>query len=56
MKMTKEQLEQTLIDDLKIAPDKEIQAILLQTYIQLFGPLSDKNGEIARQILMERSE
>ncbi|MBQ1573936.1 MAG: hypothetical protein IIZ78_22660 [Clostridiales bacterium] len=49
-------MEQILIDALRIAPDKETQAILLETYIQEFGPVSDKNGEIVRQILMERSK
>ena len=52
----RKQLEQILIDALRIAPDKETQAILLETYIQEFGPVSDKNGEIVRQILMERSK
>lgn len=48
-------MEQMLIDALKMAPDKNIQAILLETYIQEYGAISDENGEIVRQILMERS-
>lgn len=49
-------MEQMLIDALKIAPNKDIQAILLETYIQEYGAVSDENGEIVRQILMERNE
>lgn len=49
-------MEQMLIDALRIAPNKDIQAILLETYIQEYGAISDENGEIVRQILMERSE
>ena len=49
-------MEQMLIDALRMAPSKDIQAILLETYIQEYGAISDKNGEIVRQILMERSD
>ena len=49
-------MEQMLIDVLRMAPNKDIQAILLETYIQEYGAISDENGEIVRQILMERSE
>lgn len=49
-------MEQMLIDALRMAPNKNIQAILLETYIQEYGAISDENGEIVRQILMERSE
>lgn len=49
-------MEQMLIDSLRIAPNKDIQAILLETYIQEYGAISDENGEIVRQILMERNE
>lgn len=49
-------MEQMLIDALKMAPDKDIQAILLETYIQEYGAISDENGEIVRQVLMERSD
>ena len=49
-------MEQMLIDALRMAPNKDIQAILLETYIQEYGPISDENGEIVRQILMGRSE
>lgn len=49
-------MEQMLIDALRIAPNKDIQAILLETYIQEYGTISDDNGEIVRQILMERNE
>jgi hypothetical protein len=47
-------VEQMLIDALRMAPNKDIQAILLETYIQEYGAISDENGEIVRQILMER--
>ena len=49
-------MEQMLIDVLKMAPNKDIQAILLETYIQEYGAISDENGEIIKQILMKRSE
>ena len=49
-------MEQMLIDALRMAPNKDIQAILLETYIQEYGSIADENGEIVRQILMERSE
>lgn len=49
-------MEQMLIDALRMAPNKDIQAILLETYIQEYGAISDENGEIVRQILTERSE
>lgn len=45
-------MEQMLIDALRMAPNKDIQAILLETYIQEYGAISDENGEIVRQILM----
>lgn len=47
-------MEQMLIDALRIAPNKDIQALLLETYIQEYGAISDENGEIIRQILVER--
>lgn len=46
-------MEELLIDVLRKAPNKDIQALLLQTYIQEYGALSDANREIVRQILME---
>lgn len=46
-------MEEMLIDALRKAPNKDIQALLLQTYIQEYGPLSDANGEVVRQILRE---
>lgn len=49
-------MEQMLIDALRMAPNKDIQAILLETYIQEYGAISDENGEIVRHILIERSE
>lgn len=50
------QMEQMLIDALRMAPNKDLQAILIETYIQEYGAISDENGEIVRQILMERSD
>ena len=50
------QMEQMLIDALRMAPNKDIQAILLEIYIQAYGAISDENGEIVRQILMEMSD
>lgn len=49
-------MEEMLIDALRKAPNKDIQALLLQTYIQEYGALSNANGEIVRQILEERAE
>ena len=49
-------MEQMLIDALKMAPNKDTQAILLETYIQEYGAISDENGEIIKQILMERNK
>lgn len=46
-------MEEMLIDVLSKAPNKDIQALLLQTYIQEYGALSDANGEIVKQILMK---
>ena len=46
--------EQILIDALRVAPDKDTQAVFLETYIQEYGAISDENGEIIRQILMEQ--
>ena len=49
-------MEELLIDVLRKAPNKDIQALLLQTYIQEYGALSDTNGEIVRQILMKGAD
>lgn len=46
-------MEEMLIDVLTKAPNKNIQALLIETYIQEYGALSDANGEIVRQILMK---
>lgn len=46
-------MEELLINVLRKTPNKDMQALLLQTYIQKYGALSDANGEIVRQILME---
>ena len=55
--MIRSDMEQVLIDTLRImTPKKDIQAILLEIYIQEYGAISDENGEIVRQILIERSE
>ena len=54
---SKEQtMEEMQIDALRKAPNKDIQALLLQTYIQEYGALSDANGEIVRQILMKGAD
>lgn len=49
-------MEQMLIDVLRMVPNKDIQAILLEAYTQEYGAISDENGEIVRQILMEKNE
>ena len=49
-------MEEMLIDALRKAPNKDVQALLLQTYIQEYGPLSDANGEIIRDILMKGAD
>lgn len=48
--------EEILIDALRKIHNKDIQALLLHTYILVHGALSDANGEIVRQILMEGTE
>lgn len=48
--------ERLLIDALRMASNKDIQALLLETYIQEYGAISDENGEIVRQILMEGAD
>ena len=49
-------MEQILIDALRMAQNTDVQAILLETYIQEYGAISDESGEIVRQILIERRE
>lgn len=44
-------MEEMLINVLRQAPNKDIQALLLETYIQEYGPISDINGEIIKHIL-----
>ena len=51
-----QRMEEMLIDALRKASNKDIQALLLQTYIQEYGPLSDANGEIVKQILMKGAD
>lgn len=46
-------MEQILIDALKQAPNRDIQALLLETYIQEYGPISGTNGEIIKHILSD---
>ena len=46
-------MEELLIDVLRKVHNKDIQALLLQSYIQEYGALSDDNGEIVRQILTD---
>ena len=46
-------MEQVLIDALRQAPNRDIQALLLETYIQEYGPISDTNGEIIKHILSD---
>lgn len=46
-------MEQILIDALKQAPNRDIQALLLETYIQEYGPISDENGKIIKHILSD---
>ena len=47
-------MEKMLIDALRSAPNRNIQALLLEVYIQEYGAISDDNGEIIKQILAER--
>lgn len=49
-------MEELLIDILRKTPNKDIQALILQTYIQEYGPLSDANGEIIKDILMKGAD
>ncbi len=52
-RLKEQTMEEMLIDVLRRASNKDIQALLLQTYIQEYGSLSDANGEMIRQILEE---
>ena len=49
-------MEELLIDILRKTPNKDIQALILQAYIQENGPLSDANGEIIKDILMKGAD
>ena len=49
-------MEEMLINALRKVPNKDVQVMLLQTYIQEYGPISDANGEIVRQILMKGAD
>ena len=55
-RLKRQTMEEMLIDILKKASNADIQALLLETYIQEYGAISDENGEIIRQILTGRSE
>lgn len=55
-RLKRQTMEEMLIDILKKASNADIQALLLETYIQKYGAISDENGEIVRQILTGRSE
>lgn len=46
-------MEQILIDILRQTSNRDIQALLLETYIQEYGPISAENGEIIKQILSD---
>ncbi len=47
-------MEKMLINALRSSPNRNVQALLLEVYIQEYGAISDENGEIIRQILEER--
>lgn len=49
--MTKEEI--ALIEHLKIMPNKNAAAILLESVIQLTGPVSNEAGDEIRKILEE---
>lgn len=49
--MTKEEI--ALIEHLKIMPNKNAAAILLESVIQITGPVSNEAGDEIRKILEE---
>ena len=46
--------EKLLLRLLGLAPDCEIQAMVLQSYIQSIGPLSDEVGDMARKLIAKK--
>ena len=48
--------ELILLDVLKRVPTHNLQALVLESYVQQYGPLPDDVGETVRQILEERRE
>ena len=46
--------EQLLLKLLGAAPDCEIQAMVLQSYIQWNGPVSDEVGELVRKLIAKK--
>nr|AHF24047.1 predicted protein [uncultured bacterium Contig643] len=51
----RENTERQLSDILKHVPSNNIRALVLESYVQQYGPVSDENGEIIRQILEENA-
>lgn len=43
--------EKLLIDTLKSADDLSLRALILQTYIQAYGPVSSETGDIIKTLL-----
>ena len=46
--------EKLLLKLLGAAPDCEIQAMVLQSYIQSMGPVSDEVGELVRKLIAKK--
>ena len=56
MKMTKPEAEETLIEVLKWPNlNKNVKAIILQAHISEYGPISDKNGDIIRELVSNQT-
>lgn len=56
MKITKPEAEETLIEMLKWPNlNKNVKAIILQTHISEYGPISDKNGDIIRELVSNQT-
>lgn len=56
MKMTKPEAEETLIEMLKLPYlNKNVKSIILQAHISEYGPVSDKNGDIIRELVSSQT-
>ena len=56
MRMDKAEAEEVLIEMLKFPNmNMNVKAILLQTHISEYGPISDENGDIIRELVSNQT-